>query len=197
MVKQKLKRFLSQRQKLHNLDAGLIPSAVLIPIFYKRGEYHVLFTRRTENVKSHKGQISFPGGSFEEADGTLLNTALRESAEEIGLAAEDIEVLGELDDTLTLGTDYNISPFLAAIAWPYRFNPDPVEVAEIIEIPITALLDEACVTQRTDIRRSRPMTGYSYDYQGEIIWGATARILHQFLEIWVALKINESGIQSA
>lgn len=188
MVKQRLKRFLSQRQKLRNHEAGLIPSAVLIPIFYKQGEYHILFTKRTENVRVHKGQISFPGGAYEETDGTLLNTALRESSEEISLAAEDIEVLGELDDIPTIGSDYIISPFVAFIRWPYPFKLDPWEVAEIIEVPITALLDEACVIQETATRRGQPVASYSYLYQAEVIWGASARILHQFLEIWLAVK---------
>jgi len=89
-----LKQALSRRRKRHIVDGSRLQSAVLVPIFQKQGQYHVLLTQRTDKVKEHKGEISFPGGACEEADGTLVNTALRESAEEIGLAAEAVEVLG-------------------------------------------------------------------------------------------------------
>ena len=181
---QRLKQALSQRQKRRIVDASLIPSAVLIPIFYKQGEYYILFTKRTEGVKDHKGQISFPGGAYEEQDGTLVNTALRECAEELGLPAEAVEVLGELDDMPTLTTDYLISPFVAVIPWPYQLKVDPVEVEEVIEVPISALLDKNCRRQETETLRGQPITTYFYHYRGELIWGATARILNQFLGIW-------------
>jgi 8-oxo-dGTP pyrophosphatase MutT (NUDIX family) len=181
---QRLKQALSQREKHHFVDASLIPSAVLIPIFDKQGEYYILFTKRTERVKAHKGQISFPGGAYEKEDRTLVNTALRECAEEIGLPAEAVEVLGELDDMPTMTTDYLISPFVAVIPWPYQLKVDPMEVDEIIEVPISALLDKNCRSQETDTLRGQPITTYFYYYQGKVIWGATARILNQFLDIW-------------
>ena len=92
--------------------ASLTPSAVLVPIYHKQGEYYILFTKRTEDVKNHKGQISFPGGVHQEEDRTLVDTALRESAEEIGLMPNDVEVLGELDDTTTVTSSFIISPFV-------------------------------------------------------------------------------------
>jgi len=152
-MRQRLKQAISQRQKSHIVDASRVPSAVLIPIYYKQGEYYVLFTKRTEKVKDHKGQISFPGGAYEERDGTLVNAALRECAEEIGLAAEVVEILGELDDFSTIGSGYIISPFAAAIPWPYPLKVDPWEVEEIIEVPISALLDKDCVHQETETHR--------------------------------------------
>ena len=184
VMQQRLKQALSQRRKHHIVDANRVPSAVLIPIFCKQGEYCILFTKRTERVKDHKGQISFPGGAYEEQDGTLVNTALRECAEEIGLAAEAVEVLGELDDTPTLTTDYLVSPFVATIPWPYQLKVDPWEVEGIIEVPISALLDKDCLRQETDTLDGQPIISYFYHYQGEVIWGATARILNQFLDIW-------------
>jgi len=184
VMKQRLKQALSQRQKHRIVDTNRVPSAVLVPIFYKQGEYCILFTKRTERVKDHKGQISFPGGAYEEQDGTLLNTALRECTEEIGLPAEAVEVLGELDDMLTITTDYLISPFVAAIPWPYQLKVDPIEVKEIIEVPISALLDKDCLRQETDPLNDGNIFGYFYYYSERIIWGATARILNQFLDIW-------------
>lgn len=135
-MKDRLKRALSQRRK-RIVDASLAPSAVLLPIFYKEGKYH-------------KGQVSFPGGAYKEEDGTLLNTALRECAEEIGLAPEAVEVLGELDDTLTVTSGFIISPFVAVIQ---ELQPrfDPIEIEEILEIPISALLDKDCLYQITEV----------------------------------------------
>jgi len=183
-VKQRLKQALARRQKSHIVDASRAPSAVLVPIFYKQGEYYILLTKRTETVKDHKGQISFPGGAYEEQDGKLVNTALRECAEEIGLAAEAVELLGELDDAFTISSGFVITPFVAAIPWPYPLKADPIETKEIIEIPISALLDKDCLRQTTQVVQGREITADSYYYQGHVIWGATARILNQFLDIW-------------
>ena len=183
-VKQGLRQALAQRQKQHIVDASRVPSAVLIPIYYKQGQYYILFTKRTGKVKEHKGEISFPGGAYQEGDRTLLDTALRECAEEIGLMADKVEVLGELDDTATLTSNYNISPFVAIIPWPYPFKVDQWETEEIIDIPIAALLDKNCLRQETEIVDGKEAALYFYHYQGRIIWGATARILNQFLDIF-------------
>jgi 8-oxo-dGTP pyrophosphatase MutT (NUDIX family) len=112
-MEKKLKQALSKRQKVYISDPRRTPSAVLIPLYKKQGEYYILFIQRTDRVKDHKGQISFPGGAYEEDDDSLLQTALREATEEVGLASEDVEVLGELDDFRTIGSGYTISPFVA------------------------------------------------------------------------------------
>ena len=191
VMKRKLEKVLSRRRKHRIIDTNRVSSAVLIPIYYREGEYYVLFTQRTEKVKDHKGQISFPGGAYEEKDGVLVNTALRESAEEIGLMPGDVEMLGELDDMATIGSGYIISPFVAAIPWPYQFTLEEWETEEIIEVPISALLDEDCVRQGTDVLNDRVVTTYFYHYQDKVIWGATARILNQLLDIWAGVMENE------
>ena len=183
-MKQRLRQTLSQRQKRHIVDASRVPSAVLLPIYYKQGQYYILFTKRTGKVKEHKGQISFPGGAYQDGDRTLLDTALRECAEEIGVMAEEIEVLGELDDAATQTSGYIISPFVVIIPWPYPFKVDQWETEEIIEIPISALLDKGCLRQETEIIDGEVVTSYFYHYQGRVIWGATAKILNQFLDIF-------------
>ena len=183
-MKQRLRQILSQRQKRHIVDASRVLSAVLLPIYYKQGQYYILFTKRTGKVKEHKGQISFPGGAYQDGDRTLLDTALRECAEEIGLTADRVEVLGELDDNITLKTGYIISPFVAIIPWPYPFKVDQWETKEIIEVPISALLDKSSLRQETEIIDGKTVTIYFYHYQGRVIWGATARILNQFLDIF-------------
>ena len=184
-MKQRLRQLFSQRQKRHIVDASRVSAAVLVPIYWREGQYYLLFTKRTQKVKEHKGQISFPGGAYQEGDGTLVNTALRECTEEIGLIAEEVEILGELDDTLSITSNYIISPFVALIPWPYQFQVNREETEELIEVPISALLDSSYQRQETEIIEGEAVISYFYNYQGRVIWGATARILSQFLDIFV------------
>ena len=167
-MKQRLRQALSRRQKQRIVDASRASSAVLLPIYYKEGQCYVLFTKRTEMVKNHKGQISFPGGAYQEGDGRLVNTALRECTEEIGLVAEEVEILGELDDTIT--SNYIISPFVAFIPWPYQFKVDASEVEELLEVPISALLNRGSLPQETEIIDGKTITSYFYHYQERVIW---------------------------
>jgi len=183
-MKQRLRHVLSLRQQRHIVVASRVPAAVLLPIYYKQGQYYILITKPTETLKKHKGQISFPGGAYQKEDGTLMNTALRECAEEIGLMAEAIEVLGELDDTVTVTSGYTVSPFVGFIPWPHTLKVDQREVEEIIEVPISALLDKDCSREEIKIVDGEAVTLYFYHYQGRAIWGATARILNQFLDIF-------------
>lgn len=152
---------------------------MLIPLFYEQGQYHVVFTERSDEVNFHKGQVCFPGGTQEPSDASLLQTALRESEEEIALKAKNVEILGELDDSLTLTSNYAISPFVALIPYPYPLKADGREIREIFSVPLAFLMDEANFRQDS----------YTYEYEGHIIWGATARILKQFIDL---LK-SESG----
>ena len=182
---QRLRQLLSQSPKRHIIDSNRVPAAVLVPIYDKLGQFYVLFTRRTEQVTEHKGQISFPGGAYEKDDRTLLRTALRECTEEIGLIPEDVEVLGELNDEVSLTSNYVISSFVAFVPWPYKFKLNRAETEEIIEVPVSALLDTTCLRQETETLDGEEITSYFYHYQGRIIWGATARILNQFLGFFV------------
>jgi len=181
-MKQRLKQALSQRKKQRIVDASRTSAAILVPIYYKQGQYYILLIKRTERVKKHKGEISFPGGARDEGDRTLLDTALRESAEEIGLAPDKVEILGELDDEVSVKTNYIITPFVGLIPWPYQFKVDGVETEEIIEAPILVLQDKGYSHQ--EIRDGKTVTLYFYNYQGRVIWGATARILNKFLGIF-------------
>jgi len=192
---ERLKQALSQRPKRQITDRSQIPAAVLIPIYYKDGQYHILFIQRTDRVKVHKGQISFPGGACEPKDGTAINTALRECTEEVGVAAEAVELLGELDDFYTIGTGYVVSPVVGLVPWPYPFKVDGHETEELIEVPISALLDKDCVRQEKDIVAGEEVPTYFYHYQGKVIWGATARILNQLLGIWE--KVMKEGGETA
>ncbi len=183
-MEQRLRQALAKREVRRINDESRELSAVLLPIYSKHGEYYLVFTKRTEQVKEHKGQISFPGGAYQEGDGTLVNTALRECAEEIGLEANKVEILGALDDAIPRSSSYIISPFVGVIPWPYEFKVNTWEIEEIIEAPISALRDKSCLREEDEIINGQAVTSYSYHYQGRVIWGATARILNQFLDIF-------------
>jgi 8-oxo-dGTP pyrophosphatase MutT (NUDIX family) len=191
-MEKKLKQALSKRQKVYISDPRRTLSAVLIPLYKKQGEYYILFIQRTDRVKDHKGQISFPGGAYEEDDDSLLQTALREATEEVGLASEDVEVLGELDDFRTIGSGYIISPFVARMPWPYELKVDEWETEEVIEVPLSALLDKNNIRQGRDILDGEEIIQYYYQYQDKVIWGATARILNHLLGI-LADIIKDEG----
>ena len=182
---EKLRQVLANWNKKCITDSNLISSAVILPIFIKNGDYHVLFVKRTETVRDHKGQISFPGGHYEIQDRTLLNTALRECMEEIGVPQNNVDVLGELDECATLQTGYVISTFVGLIPYPFDFKIDRREISRTIEAPVSALLSEKDCSRACGNSRS------VFHYDGEIIWGATAIILSQFLEIWCGLTCNQ------
>jgi 8-oxo-dGTP pyrophosphatase MutT (NUDIX family) len=191
-INQKLKQALATRTKVHLTDPQRRPSAVLIPIYLQGGQLTILFTKRTELVHHHKGEISFPGGGYHQDDGSLLITALRETFEEIGLDTRDVEILGELDDALTRGSPYIISPFVGSIPPDYKFKLSSFETAEIIEIPIPALLKEGCRREEPGYNiDGQPVASYIYAYNGQLIIGATARILKQFLDIYSRVIVPE------
>ena len=190
-VMERLKQVLKQRKKRYINDASRIPSAVLLPLYVREGHDYILFIKRTETVSEHKGQISYPGGSREDTDRNLLDTALRECCEEIGVNPEDVEVLGELDDEVTTTSNFVVTPFVGMIPWPYLFVSNGIEVEEIIEVPITELLKDGCLQPDTEVMNGRVVASYAYHYKGRIIWGATARILKRFLEIYCSAMNNQ------
>jgi 8-oxo-dGTP pyrophosphatase MutT (NUDIX family) len=159
-------------------------AAVLVPLFRKGEDCHLLFTKRSDQVKYHKGEISFPGGGVDEEDSELEGTALREAFEEIGLKEDDVQIIGILDDIVTI-TEFIVTPFVGLFPYPYPFKVSEIEIAELIEVPLSALLDEDCLSEREIIRGTGKEVVLAYQYQDHIIWGATARILKQFLDLIV------------
>jgi 8-oxo-dGTP pyrophosphatase MutT (NUDIX family) len=188
-MENELKTILAKRPKVTIFEDWRVPSAILIPIFIKDGQYHILFIKRTDTVKTHQGQISFPGGARDKEDKTLQDTALREAAEEIGLKREDAYILGELDDVITTTSNFTVSPFVAMIPYPYEFTLEKAEVDRIITVPIADLLKDGCEQPDSEFVNGQKVNSYAYHYQGQIIWGATARILHTLLDIIV--RINQ------
>ena len=181
-MEEKIKEILACRDKACIDQPGLVRAAVLIPLFKKNGEYHVLLTRRTDKVGTHKGQISFPGGKRDEGE-DLLSTALREAKEEMGIAEKDVRILGELDDMCTFSSDFCIAPFVGLIPYPYSFQINRYEIEEIIEVPLSLFLDEAKFREELRSRNGELVPVYFYQHNEHTIWGATARILKQLMDL--------------
>ena len=155
---------------------GLVPksAAVLIPLTKMPDGWHILYTRRTDRVESHKGQVSFPGGAKEAQDADMQATALRETVEEIGLAPEHVTVLGSLPTRLTV-SNYIVTPVVGVFESPYEFKANRFEVQHIFTIPLQWLANSNHFTSYTYDETSNIVYRYA-EYNGETVWGITAKI---------------------
>jgi 8-oxo-dGTP pyrophosphatase MutT (NUDIX family) len=160
-------------------------AAVLVPLVCWKDEWHLVLTRRTETVEHHKGQVSFPGGGCEQGESTPEMTALREAREEIGLNPEDVRLLGRMNDVITI-TRYRVTPVVGVIPWPYQVRLEPAEVERLFTIPLLWLSDRSNWDEQPvevdGIIRPFPVIRYQ-PYDGEILWGISARITHHFLTL--------------
>jgi 8-oxo-dGTP pyrophosphatase MutT (NUDIX family) len=154
---------------------GTTHSAVLVTLAEREGEAWTVFTRRPEDLRRHAGEISFPGGRRDPEDPTLVHTALREAQEEVGLDPAGVTVLGALQPIPTIATGYAIYPFVGAIGNHLEWLPSPAEVAELIELPLSAVREG--YARRRLVRRGLPIRTDTYVVGDHLIWGATARIL--------------------
>ncbi|MBI2491185.1 MAG: CoA pyrophosphatase [Candidatus Rokubacteria bacterium] len=161
----------------------LIRAAVLVPLVDRAGGPHLVFAKRTETVGTHRGQISFPGGTLDPADASLLDAALRECEEEVGLPRAAVEPLGALDDTETVATQFVITPWVGVVREPIAWRPDGEEIEKVIEVPLAALVDPANVRVELWERQGVLREIHFFDWGGETIWGATARILRHYLDL--------------
>lgn len=160
-------------------------AAVLIPLVWWKDEWHLVYTRRTEVVEHHKGQVSFPGGGCNTDETTPEQTAMREASEEIGLKPEDVRLLGRLNEVLTI-TRYRVTPVVGVMPWPYEIRRETAEVERVFTIPLLWLSRRENWDQRpvTPDGIQRPFMVISYHpYDGEILWGATAGMTHNFLSV--------------
>ena len=155
-------------------------AAVLMSIFERQGEPHFLLTRRTQQVATHKGQICFPGGLEEKADPSLWETALRETEEEIGVSPGEVEFLGRFKDYTSV-TGYSVTPFAGYIRKGFTMVANPREVASFLEVPIRFFHETTPLVQRR-WGEDRWMTVYFYHYEGQTIWGLTARMIKDLLD---------------
>ena len=160
-------------------------AAVLLPLFEKEGDWHLVYTRRTDSVESHKGQVSFPGGACDETETQAEQTALREAWEEIGIDPVDVRLLGRLNEMITI-THFRVTPVVGVIPWPYDFQLSRSEVERVFSIPLKWMADpgnwEEFPYTLDGSFRSYPVITY-HPYDGETLWGASARITQDFLGI--------------
>ncbi len=166
-----------------------IASAVLVPLFERDGDLHLLFTKRSESLPHHRGQVAFPGGRHvADADPSLLATALRETEEEIGVAPAHVDVLGALAPIHTFSSNFLISPFVGVIPHPYEFRPNPHEVSAIFSVAVDVLLDPATAAEEEWTIDGHAVPIATYRHGEHVIWGATHRITATLLDLLQAVR---------
>jgi len=163
-------------------SAALRPAAVLVPLIEHESGWAVLLTQRTAHLSAHAGQISFPGGRIESTDANEIAAALRETEEEVGLARDQISIVGRLDTYVT-GTGFEITPIVGIVRPPYTLTIDPYEVAEAFEVPLSYVLDTRNHNRTERESAGRTRIFYVLPYQGRNIWGATAGMLVNLAEV--------------
>ena len=181
-----IKEILNSRapKEIENLDPSYVHAAVLIPLLIEAGCHKVLFTERTHRLEHHKGQISFPGGAVDAGDPSPLEAALREADEEIGLKSKDVKVLGRVDDALTVASSFVVHPFVALIPYPYDFTINRAEVKRLITVPLKIFHPEKKKNQRDSaVYEGVTYRTIAYEHKGDLIWGATARMMQNFMHI--------------
>jgi 8-oxo-dGTP pyrophosphatase MutT (NUDIX family) len=159
---------------------GRTDAAVLVALYCERSQPIVVFTRRRDDLRRHAGEISFPGGRYDDSDADLSVTALREAEEEIGLPRDAVQVVGALQPTPTIATGYAVYPFVGLIEPGRAWTPSAGEVAEVLEVSVQKLIDG--YARRRLIRRGLPIRTDTYLVDSNLIWGATARILADLLD---------------
>jgi len=174
------------------VDAGKFKkAAVLVPLQKTPDGEHVVLTQRTETVNSHRGQVAFPGGKIEPDDANAEAAALRESHEEIGLVAADVRILGQLDQIVS-SSGYVVTPFVGLVPSPYDFRLNPAETAALFSVPLSALAADGCLHIEPRLyppERRDPI--YHFYYEDWDIWGATARIILQLLELAYGYRVEK------
>jgi len=152
------------------------PAAVLVPLFWQDNEIHVLLTKRSEKLKHHSGQISFPGGGFDAADITIRQAAIRETHEEIGITSDYIEVVGYLDDIKTISNFY-VTPFVAILKDGFSIKRNEDEVSEVFSVPLRFFMDENNCQKQSALYQGEKVDYYVYQHEKYTIWGVTAEII--------------------
>jgi len=172
----------------HDLNPGLkppgplTPAAVLVPVVLRRGGATVLLTQRTDHLNDHAGQISFPGGRIEADDETPEAAALRETEEEVGLSRTRVQLIGRLD-TYIVRTGFIVTPAVGFVHPPFEIDPDPFEVAEVFEVPLAFIMDRSNHQRRSREFRGVQRSFYVLEFEDRYIWGATAAMLVNFVDI--------------
>lgn len=177
----RLRELIERRPAIEIIAPQHRRACVLIPLIRAHGGWSILFTRRAENLASHSGQISFPGGALEEHE-TLEQAALREAEEEVGIPPRHVEIIGRLDDIVT-HSGFLVAPFAGVVHERVEYVMQESEVVEVFEVPLEVLLDVRNPEVRYVPFREKEYPAYFYRYAGYEIWGLTGRILKSFLDV--------------
>jgi len=157
-------------------------AAVLVPLLGSEAAPDILYFERTRAVLDHKGEICFPGGSFEPDDAGPASAALREAFEELALPPDGVQILGMLDDVETHVSNFTVTPVVGFIDGRPELQPDPLEVARIIMVPLARLLEPGVASTQVMERDGKTRLIYAYTFDGNRVWGATGRITHALIE---------------
>ncbi|MDR7402496.1 MAG: CoA pyrophosphatase [Armatimonadota bacterium] len=177
-----IRRRLAGRPRKEVTEPGLRRAAVLLALLSRGGEVAVLLTRRTEVVEHHKGQISLPGGTADPADRGPVDTALREAEEELGIPRGAVQVLGLLDDVVTVVSGFVITPVVGTLREPVALRVNAAEIAEVLTVPLRTFTDPQALRIERRLRDGRWVEVLSYRYGPHEVWGATARVLKGFVD---------------
>ncbi|HLF77173.1 MAG TPA: CoA pyrophosphatase [Dehalococcoidia bacterium] len=184
---EEIKRRLAEYSSRPSLEPWRAKASVLVPLHQHSEDVFVVLTKRSEKVASHKGEISFPGGAVDPTDPDLRFTALRESHEEIGLAPSHVRIVGQLDEIVTI-SNYHVTPYVGEIdpsVSPYEWRHEEFEVAEILEVPLSHLIDPENAVEMPRMRDGQMVLQPGIRFGEHIVWGATWRILRNFLDVAV------------
>ena len=184
-----LESVLAERTPVSMNGHDVRPAAVLLLVFPRNGQYYVHVQKRSRHLKSHAGEACFPGGKPKPQDENLLATALREAHEEENINPDDVTILGRLNDTPTR-TGYAMKVFVGTIPQPYVYRPNPQEVDEVVDVPLSALQDPANWREETRWQDGGLTTAHSYAYGPHIIYGATAKVVREFLDVVDTVHLN-------
>jgi 8-oxo-dGTP pyrophosphatase MutT (NUDIX family) len=177
-----LQDLLASREQLRMSGEDLSPAAVLLLLYPRDGEYHIILTQRTSRVEHHKGEVSFPGGAWDDGE-TIAETALREAWEEVGLDPTLVELVGTLDD-VTTRSNYAVTPHVAIARTSVGFIANPREVAKLLEVPVRAFYDPAVHILGDEVEfMGRIVPGGHFLWDETVIFGMTYRVLRQFLDL--------------
>ena len=182
------RRVLESRSVTIAAGHSMAPAAVLLTLYPIEDDLHVVLQKRSQQVEHHKGEISFPGGMADPDDESLLHTALREAHEEMGIDPDHVDVIGRLDDSPTI-TGFMISTYVGLVPSEYDFVPSSIEVAEVLTVPLSHLRDPSAYRVETHLDGDSFRTMPVFVYEGHVIFGATARILDQFLRVTAELPV--------